>query len=195
MLLNIFAEVVGPSSCAACDVPVGPRIVFCPGCAGTVVGAYEYGGALATAISRLKYHDRPDLARRLAGLVLSAHPRLVADVVVPVPLHPRRLAERGFNQAALIAWPIARQLGVPLAARALSRVRDTPKQAGLDRQTRLVNLRNAFVAHPERIKMQNPRILLVDDVQTTGATFEACIAALHEVGLSRVSTVVVARRT
>jgi ComF family protein len=108
---------------------------------------------------------------------------LEIDLVVPVPLHPSRLAERGFNQAALLARPIARALGIPLLARGLDRTRDTPRQATLDRVLRLENVAAAFVARaPEKVSAR--RILLVDDVRTTGATLRACAVALQKAGAS-----------
>ena len=112
--------------------------VFCPPCARTVVSAASgpalptaalvYGGAVARAIARMKYESRPDLARPLADLLwraLEPHAAsLRGAVVVPVPLHPSRLAERGFNQSALLGRRLARHLGAPLAP-ALSRARET----------------------------------------------------------------------
>ena len=117
---------------------------------------------------------------------------LSADVVVPVPLHPKRLAERGYNQAALLARAAARELGAPLAARALVRVRDTSQQARLGRTERLANVERAFVARdPKAVRGRD--VLLVDDVETTGATLTACRAALLEAGARRVTMVCLSR--
>jgi ComF family protein len=158
------------------------------------VAAFEYGGALATAIARSKYHDRPEIASGL-GLLLAATARPcvgpdAADQVVPVPLHPRRLAQRGYNQAALLAAPVARALTVRMATRAVARVRDTPRQATLDRAARLLNMQGSFVAN--RSLVQGSRILLVDDVRTTGATLQSCAEALQEAGARAVLALVVA---
>ena len=205
---NVFGELVAPTRCAACDAALAPNVLFCPPCAvsairadpwdpraGGCVAAFEYGGAIATAIGRLKYEDRPDLALRLARAMQPATRRLAGaiDLVVPVPLHAQRLAERGYNQAALLATPLARELSVRLAARALVRVRDTRKQVSLERDARLINLRSAFRSRAPIVK--DARILLVDDVRTTGATLEACAAALHEVGARQVLALVLARRS
>jgi len=202
---NLLAELVAPSACAACEVPVKPNVLFCTDCALTVErspvipgetqSAFEYGGAVETAIARLKYQDRPDLGPRLGASMLRAAEAIAArvDLVVPVPLYPRRLAERGYNQAALLAAPIARALGARLGARVLRRVRDTPRQALLDRAHRLHNVVEAFI--PQRhADARGARVLLVDDVSTTGATLRACRAALHEAGASHVSALVLARR-
>lgn len=149
---------------------------------------------MATAILRLKYEERPDLGPRLglAMVTVADHARGAVDLVVPVPLHPKRLAERGYNQSVLLAAPIARALEVPLAPRLLRRRSDTPRQAALDRPTRLVNVRDAFVA---RAPTQGRRVLLIDDVRTTGATLRACAAVLRGAGASRVLTLALARRS
>jgi ComF family protein len=196
----LFAELVAPSRCAACDGRVLPRVLFCPPCAASVHrseghGAFEYGGAIATAIMRLKYLDRADLAPRLALAMVPACPDNARsfDLVVPVPLHPRRMAERGYNHAALLAGPVARGLGLELSPRALVRIRDTPRQASLDRAARLENLRDAFAARADLAG--GARIVLVDDVRTTGATLEACTAALRAAGAEEVLPLTLACRS
>jgi ComF family protein len=112
--------------------------------------------------------------------------------VVPVPLHPARLAERGFNQSALIAQCIARRLRAPLAALALARTRDTPRQTTLDRQGRVRNMAGAFVVQ-QVSRIAHQTVLLVDDVRTTGATLAACGEALRSAGASRIQAVAVAQ--
>jgi ComF family protein len=153
-----------------------------------------YGGPVAVALRRLKYGDRPDLAGPLGHLLRRAarDARLCADLVVPVPLHPARLAERGYNQAALLGAAAASELGAPLAATALRRTRHTPQQARLDRARRLENVARAFqVRDPGRVRGR--RVVLVDDVTTTGATLAACAEALRAAGAASVQALVVAR--
>lgn len=202
---GLFAELIAPSRCAACDAPVDSRILLCPSCAPSIerspperdtsLAIFEYGGAIASSIVRLKYDGRPEIGPRIGKAIVPfvSFLRRRVDIVVPVPLHPRRLAERGFNQALLIARPIARGLGVPISARGLLRVRDTPQQAMLDRARRLTNVRRSFRVNP-RAQLEGQRVLLVDDVRTTGATLEACTAALHMGGAKAVFDLVVARR-
>jgi ComF family protein len=206
---NLLGELVAPSRCAACDGAITADVLFCAPCAASVervedgpppdgaegwLAAFEYGGAIGTAITRLKYQGRADLAERLGRSMLPAAKRIgVVDLVVPVPLHPRRLAERGYNQAALLAARVARALGVKSAPRALSRSRDTPRQAALDRATRLLNVAGAFSVR-ERERVSGARVLLIDDVRTTGATLEGCIAALQGAGAQHVLALVLARR-
>jgi ComF family protein len=161
----------------------------------TTVG-FLYAGAVARAIGRLKSDRRVELARPLGELLWRAiEPRASAFgrfVVVPVPLHPFRLAERGFNQAGLLASRVARRLGAPLWPSALSRTRDTPRQTSLPRAGRSHNVLGAFAARePEHIAGRS--VLLVDDVWTSGATLEACEEALRDAGATSVWRAVLAR--
>jgi ComF family protein len=182
--------------------------VFCGACASTVeiappgegahVAAFVYGGAIAQAVTRFKYEGRADLARPLADLLWRAvEPRALVhsgSVVVPVPLHPSRLAERGYNQSALLARRIARRLASPCLPLAIARSRDTPRQASLGRDERLANVAGAFAVTPRgRDRVRGARVLLVDDVTTTGATLEACEVALMAAGTRTVAWAVVAR--
>lgn len=201
LLFEVLVSVVAPPRCTACDAAVAMRTVFCAPCAATLesrdvtsrhVAPFVYGGAIAQAITRFKYEKRPDLARPLADLLRLGIPRGVDspyDLVCPVPLHPARLAARGFNQAALLSRPIARALDVRFAPLALQRTRDTPKQAMLDREARASNVAGAFRV---RRDVRGARVLLVDDVRTTGATLAACEAALVEAGAREVTHAVIA---
>ncbi len=208
-LASLAAGLLAPPRCAACDAPLGRATALCPTCAGTVrrapvaaargpievvVAAALYGGAVEVAVRRLKYDKRPDLARPLGHLVRAAlrDAGVRADVVVPVPLHPRRLAERGYNQAALLAAHVADELDAPHAARALARVRPTLQQARCDRDARLANVDGAFAARPGAV-LSGLRVALVDDVITTGATLSACAGALRAAGAASVVAVVLAR--
>ncbi|AKU95879.1 Competence protein F, phosphoribosyltransferase domain protein [Labilithrix luteola] len=204
--LDAAGELVAPNRCAACDSRIRRRTLFCASCAVSVIerrtrypsrecAVFAYGGAIATAIARCKYGGRPDLAPRLGEMMATFADSFdgQVDVVVSVPLHPRRLADRGFDQAALLARQIARRLVVPWAPRALARVHDTPKQASLDKAARATNLKGAFVVRtPEAI--QGRRVLLVDDVRTTGATLSGCVTALRTTGAEHVWTMVLANR-
>ncbi len=205
LALDLLAAFLAPPRCAACEAHVARVAVFCGACASTVqraddadgeaIAAFVYGAAVAEAITRLKYGERPDLARPLSDLLWRAvaphAARLSGSVVVPVPLHPSRLAERGFNQSALLAGPIARRLGTPFLPLALARVRDTPRQASLGREDRLGNVGGAFVAR-QPARLRGRRVLLVDDVRTTGATLAACAHAVLQAGAGPVSTAVLA---
>jgi ComF family protein len=156
---------------------------------------FDYGGAVATAIVRFKYAGRSDLAERFSAIMAatSALATPEVDLVVPVPLHPRRLVERGFDQAALLGAPIARRLGIAHAPRALLRLRATAPQASLDRDARSANVANAFRCSAPR-HVAGRRVLLVDDVRTTGATLSACAEALRAAGAADVRSLVLAAR-
>jgi ComF family protein len=206
LALEGAVAVLAPPRCAACDARVRLLTAFCPPCgataerasggrAGSAASALVYGGAVARAIVRMKYEGRPDLARPLADLLWRAlepfAPSLRNAVVVPVPLHPSRLAERGFNQSALIGGRIARRLGASFGPLALARTRETRRQATLDRADRAANVAGAFVVRNRRLVVERA-ILLVDDVETTGLTLAACARVLLEAGATSVARAVVA---
>jgi ComF family protein len=149
---------------------------------------YLLGGALADAVHRFKYEGREELARVLSTLFAACQsPR--AEVVAPIPLHPRRLRQRGYDQAALLAREAARQWGLPMRP-LLRRVRPTPRQVGSDRRRREENVRGAFRAVPAAA---DRRICLVDDVFTTGATAAEAARTLLSAGAIRVEIRTLAR--
>jgi ComF family protein len=204
--LEPLTALLAPPRCASCDEPISSGVAFCRACASTaerfvstdpsLTAAFVYGGAIARAIVRLKYGGRCHIARPLGDLLWAAiEPRRSAlrdAVVVPVPLHPLRLSERGYNQSTLVARQIARRLGAPLRALALVRTRDTARQVCLDRRSRASNVSGAFVAR--RAGSTAPRTaLLVDDVRTTGATLRECERALRSAGTVHVHCAVVAQ--
>jgi len=155
-----------------------------------------YEGALVKAILLLKFEQIEPLggwfAERLAELVRSAGQLLAADVVVPVPLHRQREKERGYNQAALISQPLAKRLKLPHRAVLLVRTRPRPDKTILSLEERWESVRGAFATRPGS-QVDNQRVLLVDDVLTTGATLDACSRALREAGAKSVVGLTVAR--
>ncbi|PID37964.1 MAG: phosphoribosyltransferase [Proteobacteria bacterium] len=201
----------GSAFCAVCEVALVAPEQPCPRCAepggrrrcsrcralrpafARLHAPWLYGGPLADAIGRLKYEHRTELAGPLARLWSVAPLReLALDRVLPVPLHRRRLAQRGYNQAALLARPLARALKRPLECGALSRRRDTPSQTRLGLAERRANVHGAFaVPRPSRVEGQ--RLLLVDDVATTGSTLDAAARVLLAHGAVSVVAVVLAR--
>lgn len=151
-----------------------------------------YGGTLRELIHLLKYRGIQPLAAPLGGFLLRSLPRDEAfDAIVPVPLHWRRRWQRGFNQAELLARTVAHSTGIP-ARNMLRRVRATSTQAGLTNSARRRNMIQAFrCGRAEQVRDQ--RILLVDDVMTTGSTAAACARALKSAGAARVAVLTVAR--
>jgi ComF family protein len=198
-----FLELLAPSRCAACDEV--SRAPLCDACGPReraepatfdgvpVVAAGRYSPPLSHAIRRLKFEGRPELARPLATLLLAELGALSFapdDAWVPVPLHRARLVERGFNQAALLARALADGTGGVYAPRTLERRRATEQQARLGRAERRDNALGAFVL---RRPVAGGRVVLVDDVVTTGATARACLEALREGGADVLAIVALAR--
>lgn len=148
---------------------------------------------LRKAIHTLKYRGNLAQGDALAVHLLEVilRDRLEVDVVVPVPLARQRARERGYNQAALLACPLAAALGVTYRQDALARVRETPSQVGRSLEARRENVADAFSARKSRTAGR--RVLLVDDVLTTGATLDAAAKALKQAGAEVVSAVVVSR--
>jgi ComF family protein len=195
----------GETLCWRCGAPAGGEVpeevrptVRCRRCdaekftAARACGLYE--GALRAAVLHLK--REPFTPPRLAGLLREAARRAPLDdatLVVPVPLHPARERERGFNQAALLASAVAGGVGLPLDARSLARVAHSERhRAGMDARARRESVESAFgVTRPRLVRGES--VLLVDDVFTTGATASACARALLEADARAVFVLTAAR--
>jgi ComF family protein len=147
-------------------------------------------------VHALKYGDRLDLAPMMGRWIASAGGELLAeaDALVPVPLHWRRLWARRFNQSAMLAATISKESGVPIATAALKRVRATAQQVGLSRTERAANIQGAFrVPEEGKAAVAGRRLVLVDDVLTSGATVEGCARALLRAGAANVDVLIFAR--
>lgn len=186
--------------CPRCAAPLPHAAPLCarclphPSALDRAYPAFDYAFPIDRLLQTLKYGATPMFQRMaiadcLAASMAAVAPRS-ADLVVPIPLSPSRLRERGFNQALELAKPFARLLQIPLVATALIRLKETSPQTRLARQARLQNLREAFHCGA---KLQGLRILLVDDVMTTGATLTAAAAALKAAGAAAVVGCVAAR--
>ena len=205
-VVSTLLGVLAPPRCAACEALSPTASGYCAECgtpeplldvalhiAGVPVFAgTRYAEPVASAIHRFKYQNSPELSRSLASLSERAIDLLgieASDVWVPVPLHPLRLAERGYNQSALLARELSARARGPVDARRLCRLRHTEQQAKRNRRGRGENVAHAFAARP---RAQRQRVVLVDDVVTTGATLGSCIAALRAAGDEVVGCVAVA---
>ena len=186
-----LVQPIGAQICAQCGRPQPTAIPQCAQCrllpTPTLTQARiaaRHETPLREAIHALKYQGRRELAAPLARYLVAA--ALVApwrtgtvDGVIPVPLHERRLAERGYNQAELLAQAFCQRLQLPLQTRCLTRQRSTQSQVGLTAVERQQNMDDAFVA---TTVVHGQRLLLIDDVYTTGATMRACATALLQAG-------------
>ena len=204
---SLFQE-IPPGSCDICGQPGTfdpefPKAVsYCPDCekhrfASQVARSFGvYEGTLARAILLLK-HERIEplgnwFAERLARVIGKESERMAADAIVPVPLHRHRSRERGFNQVDLIGRPLARRLSLPYQPILLMRSRPRPEKHLLRSEERWEAVRGAF-AMRRGGRVDNLRILLLDDVMTTGATLDACLARLCEAGAQSVAGLTIAR--
>ena len=189
--------------CDGCGVPfeydLGARCAAClakPRAFDAARAACLYDDTSREPILKLKHADRLDLAPLFARWISRAAHGLIAesDAVVPVPLHPSRLLSRRYNQAAEIARPLCRMTGLAYIPDALVRRRATETQGGKSGTGRKRNVAGAFEVPPRRaFQVAGKRILLIDDVMTTGATAEGCARALKAAGATRVDVAVVAR--
>ncbi len=210
------ALVTVPGFCADCALLVAPRSgPACRTCDAEAVaggtcgrcrarpppyarawGRFDYAGPVGDAVRAAKYRGRPDGVPAVARLLAAHLPlELRADaptVIVPVPLHPRRVAERGLHVPHLLAAAVARALDVPLSPRTLRRVRYTPAQAGLDDDARRRNVAGVFVSCRPA---EGADVLLIDDVVTTGATVAEATRVLLEAGAVRVRVLAAAHVT
>lgn len=223
---NAFRNAMGPFLCPAClDGFQTAASPLCPACGevfqsrqgedhlcgpciqsprkfrkARAVGVYEKG--LLKAVHCLKYKGRRELARPLGRLLLAGFREHFGpdeiDLILPVPLHSKRMRMRGFNQSLLLLQHWQKGLnsngagGIAIVPELLKRLKPTSPQTGLGRDDRMKNLRGAFaVTDPKKIK--NRRVLLVDDVYTTGATVDACAGALLKSGAARVDVLTLAR--
>jgi ComF family protein len=190
-------------ACPRCAATVGPHVDLADGCLTCRNAAFHfsaavrlgpYDGRLATAVLRMKSEEYEPLAEELGRQFAMRHRLELLSgkpvAVVPVPLHWRRRWSRGYNQSEAIARGLAADLGLPCRPRWLARVRATPTQRALSATERKENVRGAFRAG--RGVATGARLLLIDDVLTTGATADAASTALRAAGVAQVTVAVLA---
>lgn len=191
--------------CDRCGLPLKDGGKFCFDCRRhpsrvLIRAAADYSGGIRQALQRFKYGGRKSLGLRFAQLLESAwdlyselHP---IDALVPVPLYPHSLHERGYNQAAVLAQYLGKRLSIPVHSRVLVRQKETVPQFRLKKPDRLLNLRDAFAlsrAYDPDESTEGLRILLIDDICTTGATLKECAKVLKAAGAKAVKALVLAR--
>ena len=183
-----------PESCPRCALP-SPAAAVCGSCLNhpphfdATLALWRYEFPCDRLVQALKYRARLALAGFFARN-LASRPIPEVDLIVPMPLHPKRLAERGFNQALEIARGFARHLGRPIEPRGVLRVKDTPPQTELPYEERAKNVRGAFLC---KLDLSGASVAVLDDVMTTGATLNELARALKRAGATRVENFVIAR--
>ena len=205
---------IGDYICARCAVhlpvlegPLCPRCgqpqtseILCPSCAAklspvsSIRSVFRFEGVVRNAVYELKYHNLRAIAPTLAAYLTeyARQREVVADVIVPVPLHPQRRRRRGYNQSELLARALAQSLAAPVSINSLKRTGGQASQVRTRSMAeRLRNVADAFTCTDA--SFSDKRILLIDDVCTTGATLEACAVALRSAGASDVLGLTVAR--
>ncbi len=185
--------------CPRCGRPQ-PSGILCPSCVGWqaeidgIRSPFRFDGVMREAIHQLKYRNLRALVTPLAQLLkdyLSTNP-MPAQVLVPVPLHQKRLRERGYNQSSLLAQELGKLINLPVVDDCLLRQRHAPPQARtLTIDERRSNVANAFSCRDHRLR--DKQVLLIDDVSTSGVTLDACAAALKAIGATSVWGLVLAR--
>lgn len=228
LILHQFLDLVYPRRCAICEKALTAlgEIGLCSFCFGavkkslafivhrppeeaffeTAYAAFNYDGLIRKCIHSFKYKRRRDLAKPLSGFLIQAAKTAPftekSDIVIPVPLHSSRLAERGYNQSVLLAEGLSRGCGsvheggcgIKLSSENLIRIKKGADQVDLARDERLHNVNGAFrLKDPYQIK--NRKIIIVDDIMTTGATINECARVLREAGAASVNTIVLAMGT
>lgn len=213
--INTVINAVFPPRCPLCDAFTDVRARPCKGCSITlhVLGGdahlpalrkiwfsrcrsrFAYEGGIKDSLHNYKYGERLDLAKFLSDeLAIEAADIGVFDVIIPVPLHPRKLRSRGFNQSAILARRLGRVTSVKVDLDSLVRVRDIEPQVGLEKAKRVENVKGVFAVNPKRYGYIAGRVvLLIDDVLTTGATINECARALMKADATSVSILTVAR--
>jgi ComF family protein len=183
-----------PEHCPRCALP-SPGGAICGRCLNhpphfdATLALWRYEFPCDRLVQALKYRARLALAGFFAR-ALASRPLPAIDLVVPMPLHPKRLAKRGFNQALEIARGVARHLGRPIEPRGVLRVKDTLPQTKLPYEDRAKNVRRAFLC---KLDLSGARVAVVDDVMTTGATLNELARVLKRSGATRVENLVIAR--
>lgn len=196
-------RLIGAPLCTCCGIPFEIALekeMRCPECLDTpplfsqARAVMVYDAVSAPLISSLKFHDQWAGIARHAQMMQRAGAEILpgVDMLVPVPLHWRRLVRRKFNQSALLAYGISQLTALPCMPQVLQRVRFTKPQMRLDRKLRLHNVKKAFAVARGGI-VAGKTILLIDDVVTTGATANACAAALKQAGAKEVRVLSLAR--
>jgi ComF family protein len=198
-------EYVPQPLCVVCGAPLGNRVIerdVCPDCPPKPIyfdrarAPLLYDGPVVPGVIAMKFNHRLEMAEyfgRILFYYLKTELKEEAfDCIVPVPLHPRRYLQRGYNQAEEMGTMLSGNMGIPLLPELMQRIRNTPPQTRLEHSQRRKNVMDAFeVVYPDPIRDKD--ILLLDDVYTTGSTLNACAGALKAAGARKVTALTLCR--
>jgi ComF family protein len=201
-------RVISHPFCSQCGLPIPGLALQSDGLCGRCLSAAPlysrarygvyYEGPLREALIRFKYYAALNVGNTLSDILVAAfdrhYDRKEFDLIIPVPVHRKRLFQRGFNQAVILAARLASKVSLPVDRRSLIKVKDTLPQARLPRAQRIANLRKSFgILDPVNVRKKN--VLLIDDVATTGTTIAEATKTLLKAGAARVDALVLALRT
>lgn len=196
---RILSEIFQTQLCLWCELPNQTQNMMCEACKKVlpfcqqtlsapnldeVIALFDYQPPISQLITRYKFNGHLLLTRFFADNFIEKIQSPLPDLIIPVPLHPFRLKERGFNQALEIAKPVGRYFGIPVDARACIKIKHTEPQSSLTRAVRIKNLKNVF-ASTKTIHAQH--VAIVDDVFTTGSTVSQIAALLRTAGVPKIS--------
>lgn len=184
--------------CCKCGKPVEEEMEYCRDCSGKAVSfqsgraAFLYNGAMRGSVSRFKYQGRAEYAAFYAEMIWNREREWIrgrkADLLVPVPVHPKRSHKRGYNQAALVARFLGKLTGIPVSEDFLLRIKNTLPQKELSDHERRLNLQQAFTVSDREQELYPwaKCVIIIDDIYTTGSTIEACAQVLKGAGIDKV---------
>lgn len=194
---------VSKNTCAKCGQRIGLHSIVCDRCKKAewhfdkAVSVFVYVGEVVEMVLRLKYNAEGDVAKAVAPFMVNCITTTGLNVeketplLIPVPLTPKRLKARGYNQAELLAKEISARTGIPVETSAIARIKQTEKQQDMTAKQRAENLKNAFSVLNKSL-VEGKTILLIDDVLTTGATVNECSRMLKKAGAKRVYAITIA---
>ncbi|MDD5492540.1 MAG: ComF family protein [bacterium] len=193
---------IGDYYCRKCGKAIQIDTSFCVDCSGQDLLYYDsiraagiYQGVLREAIQAFKYNSRSCLGRELGEFMLNSYRKhfslTTIDTLIPVPLHKKQFAKRQYNQSAVLAGNLSKAIGIPVSPQALSRTRETRPQYTLNKQERAKNIKNAFRVK-EGTQLPGAKVLVIDDICTTGSTINECARVLKQAGVMEVHGLVLA---
>ncbi len=199
--MRAFLNLVYPLTCPICGVRLDEEKGLCKDCIAKIpknlygIAACRFEGVIKEAVHLFKYKGMVSLLNTFSAIILEFIERNIdmkkIDAIVPIPLHPVKLRERGFNQAYLLSLSIAKRYNIPISTGNLIKTKATRPQSTLGRNQRLKNLKGAFsVKRSERLKGKS--VLLVDDVYTTGTTIDNAAEALKKAGIKNIKAMILA---